>query len=64
MMSDQIDPGSAPDADGPIALMATTARRTALAGPLPGVVSAQFTVVVHVVVERSDPSVAEVIATS
>ena len=45
-------------------LIATTERRTALAGPLPGVVSAQLTVVVQVVVEMPPPSAAEVIVTS
>src|SRR5690606_22492352 len=55
MTSDQMVPGNCTAADSPIALTATTEMRTAWSGPLPGVVTAQPTVIVHEVVERMPP---------
>ena len=55
MTSDQIRPGSCAGSESPIALTATTEIRTAFAGPLPGVETAQPTVTVQSVVDTLPP---------
>ncbi len=57
MVSDQTAVPRSAASDDPIALMALTARRTAFAGPFPGVVMSQTATAHEVVAVLPEPAV-------